>query len=524
MKSYMLSLLSCLLVLLGWLTTTKASPIFDDRDWRSPAVVTKTEGIERELTPELLLKTELKSPVLLFDPTDDESITAITSLKDTLYVGSCTRPANTDTGTVFTYDPYTDRWQKVFKVNDEGLTRLEVYGDRLYIPGYDADDGGWDLGNIYIHDGKTWVERRTVPRAIHEYGLAVYKDRIYVSADILDPPPAGMTLDQATGKGLLRIYGRVVSSGDGGLTWREEYRGKLPTQDIGILTVFGDRLVLNASGDIVIFDGKRWKRLGLNPNAVFIYDAKPAGDTLLLGTSLGLCFLKGDRFTRSRYPVFNTQIHAVANYGTQWILAGSLIDGTYVMHGPGGLGLPHMGKFVEQPPDPSVAQRYVDTRLWFISESSLPKIIDGSLAPENDFWQHVSGTSCSEMVISAHAFKGRVYLGTHPEGRVMVLPVVKEGTLDSAPRAIADAGTYTLTWEAATPAGTSCRLQVRSAATKEALEKQLFVGPDGTNANFFEASGATVNLKQPGFAQYRVLLKSENPALTPYVRRVRLGK
>lgn len=54
------------------------------------------------------------------------------------------------------------------------------------------------------------------------------------------------------------------------------------------------------------------------------------------------------------------------------------------------------------------------------------------------------------------------------------------------------------------------------------LEQQPFVGPDGSEASFFDAAATAVRIVEPGFLQYRVLLKTEDPALTPYLKRVTL--
>ena len=499
-----------------------ASPatVFEDRDWRDPAAVTRSEGVERDMGPALLLKTEFKEPVFLFDPTEDETITAITDFQGKLYLGSCTRPSITNTGSVFTYDPKTNQWEKAFQVNEQGLIHLAVYGDRLYIPGYDAEDGGWDLGNIYIHDGDTWVEHRTVPRAIHIYGLAVYKDRIYISGDIFSEPPPGVSVEEACEQGLpMSIYGRVMSSGDGGLTWREEYRGPREGQDVGLMTVFDDRLVLNAHGDLVLFGGSSWERLGLNPNALCVLDYCDAGGRLLLGTSVGLCVLDGDEFRRLDAFSGEQWIHvrAIDRFGPRWAVVITRIFGGTFGHGPGGTGyLPLKGN--EQP---------FSCWLELIPDLVFRAGLLGDADACREIKEHAPvewGTtiSCEEMIVSAHVLQGRLFLGTHPEGRVLVLPVVREGTLDSAPRAIAAGGAYTLSWEAATPPGTNCRLQVRSATTREALEKEPFVGPDGSESSFFDASGSTVEIAEPGFVQYRVLLKTDDPALTPYVKRVAL--
>ena len=487
------------------------STVLDDRDWRPSGAVSRVDGVEREMTPELLLKTELKEPVLLFDPTDDETITHITDFADKLYLASCTRPSDTDTGSIYTYDIETNQWRKVFQVNEQGLVRLEVYGSRLYIAGYDANDGGWNLGNIYVHDGQIWTEHRTVPRAIHEYGLAVYRDRIYVSADILDPAPPGMTVDEAAQKGLSRSYGRVVSSRDGGSTWQEEYRGAEPGQDIGFMTVFRDELVVNAHGDLVIFDGKRWRKLGLNPDALIVFDYADAGDTLLLATSLGLSFFDGRHFRRASMTS-DIQVRSICRFGPTWVLPYYLVYGGTIWHGPG---------MMSYPSSPGNSRPSFFSGVYFITDHVMCRSARGQVVSD-EWWEGARWTGSKELLTTAHVFRGRVYFGSHPDGHVLVLPVVKEGTLESAPRPVAEAGTYALSWEAATPTGTSCTLQIRTAPTREALEKRPFAGPDGTDGSYFESPGTALQITQPGFVQYRALLKTENPALTPYLKRVTL--
>ncbi len=56
------SLIPCLLVLLlrGW---AAADVVLDDGDWRSPGLVASAQGVEHEMLPVLLLKTEFKEPV-----------------------------------------------------------------------------------------------------------------------------------------------------------------------------------------------------------------------------------------------------------------------------------------------------------------------------------------------------------------------------------------------------------------------------------------------------------------------------
>jgi hypothetical protein len=501
-------LIPCLLVLVlqAW---AAADVVLDDSDWRSPSLVASAEGVEHEILPSLLLKTQFKEPVFLFDATDDETITRITDFQGKLYLGSCTKPAMTATGSVFTYDPETNEWEKVFQVNEQGLVRLEVYGDRLYIPGYDANDGGWDLGSIYVHDGKTWVEHRTVPRAIHIYGLAVYRDRIYVSANVLDPPSAGLSIGHAYDKGLINCYGRVLSSGDGGLTWREDYRSPLPRPGMGPLTTFGDELVLNAYGDLLIFDGKQWRPLGLSPNALVVFDWAPAGDTLLIASSLGLCFLRGDSLTRPFYVPFFEPARAAVRFGDSYVVLQ-----TYTRE-----GLPLLGAAATHYPNVHEDADRPRSVIRAFPVSLLDRVVTESLFGAA-LSEQVTSVRFREVAVSAHAFAGRLYLGTHPEGRVLVLPVAQKGALDSAPRPIRERGTYSIEWESTTPPGTSCRFQVRTAPTREALESAPFVGPDGETSSFFENSDTEFEIAEPGFLQYRVLLATDDPALTPYLKRV----
>ena len=489
--------------------------VLDDHDWRAPDSVSKVEGIERELTPELLLKTELKTPVLAFDATDDETITCMAGFKGRLYVGACTQPSRTDTGSVFIYDPDLDLYEKSFQVNEQGLARMKVYGDRLYIPGYDANDGGWDLGNIYIHDGDSWIERRTVPRAIHIYGLVKYHDRIYVSADILDPPPEGMTFEEALGKDMLKCYGRVVSSGDEGKTWREEYRGSREGQDVSYMAVFKDKIVLNASGDLVIFDGEKWTPLGLNPAVFFVHDYDTAEDRLLLGTPFGLYFYDGEQLHMSnRFGTVTFHLRALERFGASWVLARYAIPGMYFGHGPGTASYPRIK-------DKDAPRFY--SQLAVVSEGILCERV-GTNRGESAWWNKVSWIDANEMCVSSQSFRGRLYLGTHPEGRVLVLPVVEKGSLESAPHRLERGGRLRLWWRAATPPGTGVRFQVRSAASIEELAKVPFAGPDGDDQGYFDTQGAAFGVPEPGYVQYKVLLQTNDPAKSPYVKRVILTR
>ena len=476
--------------------------IFEDRDWRGEEAIEGGEGVEVTQTPEVLLQTEYANPVLMFDPTEDQTITCLAEFQGKLYVGSCTNPSATDTGSIFIYDVEQDAFSKAYQVHEQGLIRLEVYGDKLYIAGYDANDGGWDLGNIYVHDGTNWVEHRTVPRAVHAYGLAAYKDRLYVSADIFDE---GLVGDNSQSK--VGLYGRVVSSGDGGLTWKEEYRAAEPRQNVGLLATFKDQLLLNSSGDLIVYKDGNWKPL--NPDRasyLYVLEYRADEERLLIGTPFGLCYYDGERTWRS--PTFSEtgQIRGITRFGTSWIFT-NFYRGVYG-HGPGGTH--NYPRFEAVPADVPRGM------LTVVTQQGLDEDAQGKPITEGNY----GAISLQENPTCCLAHRGRVFIGSHPEGRVLVLPVVKQGSLDSAMHRVDRALAGRLEWEAATPKGTSVKFQVRTGSTREGLAAAPFIGPDGTDQSWYEKSGAELKVPEAGFLQYRVILATEDPARTPYLKRV----
>ncbi|MCX7705089.1 MAG: hypothetical protein N2115_02370, partial [bacterium] len=95
---------------------------------------------------------------------------------------------------------------------------------------------------------------------------------------------------------------------------------------------------------------------------------------------------------------------------------------------------------------------------------------------------------------SACVCRGRVYIGTHPEGYVLVVPVVKEGFMESAIYSISEPGTYKIEWESGIPSGTSVKFQIRTGKTREFLFRSEFMGPDNSKQSYFENSGETLNI------------------------------
>ncbi len=103
-----------------------------------------------------------------------------------------------------------------------------------------------------------------------------------------------------------------------------------------------------------------------------------------------------------------------------------------------------------------------------------------------------------------------------------------EGELISRPQCLAEpcrAGR--ISWQADVPEGTSVRFQVRSAADVDGGPGDWtpLAGPDGTTDSYFTTSGAALPALHAGhqWLQYRLVLATTRPAVTPEVREVRLG-
>ena len=81
--------------------------------------------------------------------------------------------------------------------------------------------------------------------------------------------------------------------------------------------------------------------------------------------------------------------------------------------------------------------------------------------------------------------------------------------------------TISLFWEGETPHGTELLFQIRSAASREELDKASWTGPSGVGS-FFESSGQQLLLSgtQHFWLQYRVLLKTPDGGNSPLLHKV----
>ena len=81
---------------------------------------------------------------------------------------------------VVSLNPKTDKFSYEYKVAEEQIDTIKVYGDTLYIPGHDATQK-WTFGNIYSKEDKKWTKHRTLPKALHVYDLVVKDNKIFTA-------------------------------------------------------------------------------------------------------------------------------------------------------------------------------------------------------------------------------------------------------------------------------------------------------------------------------------------------------
>ncbi|HEX8294408.1 MAG TPA: MBG domain-containing protein [Pyrinomonadaceae bacterium] len=119
------------------------------------------------------------------------------------------------------------------------------------------------------------------------------------------------------------------------------------------------------------------------------------------------------------------------------------------------------------------------------------------------------GATSASLVQTDMAF--RAYIGStsvYPNGTLV--SVAKDANQADGTQA----GWSTLSWSAATPAGTSVKFQV--AASNNAGGGFNFVGPDGTAATYFTTSGASLaQFNGFRYLKYKAYLSTTNTAVTP---------
>ncbi len=96
-----------------------------------------------------------------------------------LYVGSGDYDSNTGPTDIFCYNIKKKQWSSAGEIKEEAVTRFEVVGNDLIIPGVDSTES-WDLGSYYKLENNEWKQHRILPHAVHTFDIVRYNENLMV--------------------------------------------------------------------------------------------------------------------------------------------------------------------------------------------------------------------------------------------------------------------------------------------------------------------------------------------------------
>lgn len=457
--------------------------VWTDEDW-SGGQHAGASAIDPEIEPGLLvLDNRLDDFRFLSQPTDWQGLWSIDVYHDTLFMAASDYPYMYDGADVIAFDYLADTYEIVYQPYESGLHLIKVIGDTIYVPGPDSMDPWIEEGSIYTYDGHTWLEKATLPTAIHVNDLEILDGKLYV------------TTAHATGE--LNGYGCIWMSEDWGDSFTRILtiypNAEKPYRRFFGLGRFGNRLFAQPDGflpeDEMLFtstDGTQWDSIHV-PNLPDELQCSfiTWGDSLLMPVGARL-YIWDDIQWRGRSMPFNL---------TRWGRGVQEYKGE--LYG-GGMSC--------------------EIHRW-LGESQWEFV--GSLPADPD----------SVNISDTATYFGRMFVSTYrsPQGfpaRLYVSAAEPLGTLESLPHDFAD---YThngiLSWDDYRPGeGNLAAFQLRSATSLEQLELEPYVGPDGTLDTYYETSGTALPMLHYAdrYFQYRVELRCPAGLWMPLLRSVTL--
>lgn len=96
-------------------------------------------------------------------------------------------------------------FQADYTVDEEEVTRLRAYNNKLYIPGADATES-WDFSSFYVKENGVWTKKRTIPGALHVMDIAEANGKLCV-------------LDYSTPRPGYSFGSHALVSSDNGNSW-----------------------------------------------------------------------------------------------------------------------------------------------------------------------------------------------------------------------------------------------------------------------------------------------------------------
>jgi hypothetical protein len=457
----------------------------------------------------LVLKNNLSKMALAFKPTTQTCISDFTLYNDKLYIAATTNTWIKRHGDILVFDFKTQKCKKDFTVNEQGMYLMHTANNKIYVAGPDADDGGWELGNMYLYDGVKWKEKRTIPNGLHIHDIARYKGKLYVSA------------------GVKGTESHVYVSSDEGETWEtsfKHYNIAFGTGSLTTMAVFKNMLIVNQGNfglayagvekekdyDFFIFDGRSW-------------EGKKAPDAKMdmvhpcYGEYKNKLYVGG--FTSS-YSFNGRSFRLIRDFNDLKVRAFAVCNNYFFA------AADNLYELFKQKGKKSIKIKVGSKKSTYevlhpVYKESLSKIYYLSGYKWKPIFTMPEGT----VVTALNQYKGRLYAGTAPRGEIYVSLVASNGIFQSEPIKVPCFKNIKLFWKSFISKGTNVKFQIRYALDKNILKDTAFVGPNGKEDTFFNKSGTKLpfNKKSLGWIQYRVVLSTKDKRHTPYLFEVRLG-
>lgn len=140
-----------------------------------------------------------------------------------------------------------------FFFDEEAVEEMAVFGEALYVPGVDALEP-WDFGNIYRRTlDFGWEKLRTVPGAVHLYGIGFLNGVLTVSgSDAAGTGIIWQSWDYGQSWAVMQTFPNLDARG----YWLAVYSH---------IATFEDRLaVITARNGLFTFDGSTWSSIAVD--------------------------------------------------------------------------------------------------------------------------------------------------------------------------------------------------------------------------------------------------------------------
>jgi hypothetical protein len=431
----------------------------------------------------LILRNNLADMRFFCDPADWQGINCMSVYHDSLFLALSDHPFSYDGADIWSFDYRTQQFHLSYQPYESGVLITKVFGDTLFVPGPDSMDPWWACGSIYLYNGRQWIEKETIPTAVHVIDVEVCNGIVYASTG------------HATGS--LDGYGCVWISSDWGDSWTRVL-DLMPTSENYVRRFFGlgrigNRVFAQPDGfppqtncfysttNGVDWDTIPVPSMPVDKHAFFL----PRGDSLLVTMHNRMYIWDGQAMHRNTLPWD----------GYRWDRGIAEYEGD--LYGGG-----------------------LDCHIYKWAQGS-----DWTLVGP------VGLDPSTEEIESMAVYCGRLYLGTSrrtPDqtGHLYVSAAYPSGSLVSRPHDFGGpiAG-GTLSWsDCRIGTENTTRYRLRSGRTLEEMRARTFAGPDGTLGTAYTESGTRISSIHTGDRYFQYMAELTCPAglASPYLDSITL--